>query len=485
MKYSGPTRRNFVLGSSAAIIAGAVPRSAWGKTEADVVVLGAGLAGLTAALQLQNEGLSVIVLEARDRVGGRVWTLDEVPGRPEAGGLQIGQTYGHVVGLAEGLGLKLVLPAETPAAESGFALHVGSRLMQAAEWAAAPENKLPASLKSMPPYGVLQNYLRPWLAELAKQSILFADPNGWREAGASALAKTLDIPLAQALRERGADAESLRLIAVDLNATDIETVSALHILRAALLQKSGAGPTMRVAGGASRLPEAMAAALQKQVRYGHEAVRLETHATGVTVHLKKQNSINAKYCVCALPAGKSENILIRKKPAEQSLRKMVPVLQLHMTVSRKFWQDDGLPKSLWTDSGLERVFDYGGSNDGTDNLVIWINGEAARRYTYLPVWDEQDQIKASLIRQLEAIRPAAKGCLKSAALISWENQHFSGGAHAEWQAGQMTRSGQNAPAPHGRIHFAGEHTAENASGMEGACESGMRAALEILDGRRG
>ncbi len=474
-----------MLGASAAIMAGAAPRSAWGKTEADVVVLGAGLAGLTAALHLQKEGLSVIVLEAQNRVGGRVWTLDDVPGRPEAGGLQIGQTYGYVIGLAEEHGVKLVLPTDSPAAESGFALHLDGRLMPVAQWAAAPENKLPMSLKSIPPYAILQNYLRPWLAELASQNPVFADPNGWRDESAMALAETLDIPLAQALRARGADTESLRLIAVDLNATDIETVSALHVLRSALLQKSGAGPTMRVAGGASRLPEAMAAALQNPVRYGHEAVRIETDKTGVTVRLNHKNSIRAKHCLCALPAGRSEFVMRSLSSGAYGFRKMVPVLQLHLTVSRKFWQDDGLPKNLWTDSGLERVFDYGGSNDGTDNLVIWINGAAARRYTHLPLWQKQDQLKAYLIRQLESSRPAAKSYLKSVALISWENQLFSGGAYAEWQAGQMTRHGLHAPAPIGRIHFAGEHTAENASGMEGACESGMRAALEILDGRRG
>jgi monoamine oxidase len=477
------SRRQFVFGSSAALIAGAAPRRAWGKTEADVVVLGAGLAGLTAALQLQKEGLSVVVLEASNRVGGRVWTLDDVPGRPEAGSLQIGQTYGHVIGLADELGVKLIDPSADTVREGrpGFALHVGGRLMSVADWATAAENKLPAALKSTPPYTLLQKYMTPWLAELAAANPLFADPNGWREEGAFALAQSLDMPLAQALRARGADAEALRLIAVDLNATDIEKVSALHVIRAALLQKTGAGPTLRVVGGTSRLPEAMAAALKNPVRFDHEVVAIRPDKSGIDIFLHRRGKIRAKRCICALPAKTAEFAAGSFQPRVIGFRQMVPVLQLHLTVNRKFWLEDGLPQNLWSDSHIERVFDYGGSHEGVDNLVIWINGNSALRYSRQPVWDEQEQIKASLIRQLETARPSARGCLKAEALISWENQYYSRGAYAEWHAGQMTKYGRAAPAPVGRVHFAGEHTAEVASGMEGACESGARAALEILD----
>jgi monoamine oxidase len=474
------TRRRFIFGSSAALIAGVAPRRAWGKTQADVVVLGAGLAGLTAALQLQKEGLSVIVLEAHDRVGGRVWTLDDVPGRPEAGGLQIGQTYGHVIGMAEELGVKLIPPAAVPELERGFALHVGGKLMAAKDWQAAAENKLPDALKSTPPFALLQKYLSPWLAELAQQNPLFADPNGWREEGAFDLAQKLDRPLADMLRERGADSESLRLISVDLNATDINKVSALHVLRAALLLKSGAGPTLRVEGGTSRLPEAMSAALKNPVRFNQWALSARQDKSGVDIWLEKGRKIRAKKCISTLPAASSFYFFSELTPKGYE-RPMVPVLQLHLSCTRKFWLEDGLPKNLWSDSPIERVFDYGGSNDNMDNLVIWMNGPGALRYSRQPVWDEQEQIKSVLVSYLEKARPAAKGCLTPLKLLSWENMFYSRGAYAEWHAGQMTKFGRSAPKPVGRIHFAGEHTAEVASGMEGACESGVRAALEIID----
>ena len=102
------TRRQWLLGSSAALVAAAAPRLAWGLTEADVIIIGAGLSGLNAALILEREGLKVIVLEAQQRIGGRLWTLDELPGRPEAGGQTIGASYGRVRSMAARLGVGLV-----------------------------------------------------------------------------------------------------------------------------------------------------------------------------------------------------------------------------------------------------------------------------------------------------------------------------------------------------------------------------------------
>jgi len=80
-------RRDFLGGAAAAVVAGAAPRRAWGRTDADVAVIGAGLAGLHSARLLEEAGLKVVVVEANTRVGGRLHTLDDLPNRPEAGGI--------------------------------------------------------------------------------------------------------------------------------------------------------------------------------------------------------------------------------------------------------------------------------------------------------------------------------------------------------------------------------------------------------------
>ena len=84
----------------------------------DVIVIGAGLAGLNAALLLEDFGLRVRVLEASARIGGRLYTLDDVAGKPEAGGNQISMAYARTVDTANRLGLKLEPNARLAAAKS-------------------------------------------------------------------------------------------------------------------------------------------------------------------------------------------------------------------------------------------------------------------------------------------------------------------------------------------------------------------------------
>lgn len=108
------SRRSFLAGGAAAVIAGAAPRSAWASTEADVIIIGAGLAGLHAAHLLEQAGQRVILLEGSDRIGGRLHTLDDLPGRPEAGGVQVGSGYARLIAHAERLGIPLVGGGDEP-----------------------------------------------------------------------------------------------------------------------------------------------------------------------------------------------------------------------------------------------------------------------------------------------------------------------------------------------------------------------------------
>ncbi|GIX19082.1 MAG: hypothetical protein KatS3mg120_0758 [Erythrobacter sp.] len=112
------SRRGVIAGGAAALAAALAPRRAWGRTQYDVVVIGAGLAGLHAAQLLEEAGLAVRVIEAAQRIGGRLHTLDHLPGRPEAGGIQIGQNYRLLRAIAARLGVAL---DESPGAGVGAA----------------------------------------------------------------------------------------------------------------------------------------------------------------------------------------------------------------------------------------------------------------------------------------------------------------------------------------------------------------------------
>ena len=101
------SRRSVVAGLSMAAVA-ACSASKRPQKDADVIIVGAGLSGLFAAMLLHDAGLRTIVLEASSRIGGRMWTLDDLPGRPEAGGEQVGQTYARIRYAAEPTGVPIV-----------------------------------------------------------------------------------------------------------------------------------------------------------------------------------------------------------------------------------------------------------------------------------------------------------------------------------------------------------------------------------------
>jgi monoamine oxidase len=92
----------------------------------------------------------------------------------------------------------------------------------------------------------------------------------------------------------------------------------------------------------------------------------------------------------------------------------------------------------------------------------------------------EDAIRA-VLADIERIRPAAKGALRPVKLWSWARDPYAGGAYACWEPGQVTRFANEVGKPLGRILFAGEHTSAIARGMEGAMESGERAANEALE----
>jgi monoamine oxidase len=101
------TRRSLLASGTGAAASATLTSSARANEVADVIVIGAGLSGLNAALLLEEQGFRVTVLEGRNRPGGRLYTFDDVPGTPEAGGSGIGRGYARLIFTAEKLGIKL------------------------------------------------------------------------------------------------------------------------------------------------------------------------------------------------------------------------------------------------------------------------------------------------------------------------------------------------------------------------------------------
>ena len=104
------TRRHLLQGSLAGLTAGMSGGCAQHLPSRRVVIVGAGLSGLNAALILERWGFEPQVVEAQERVGGRLWTLDHLPGSPEGGGNVMGSHYGRILKMAHDLGVPLRSP---------------------------------------------------------------------------------------------------------------------------------------------------------------------------------------------------------------------------------------------------------------------------------------------------------------------------------------------------------------------------------------
>ena len=146
-----------------------------------------------------------------------------------------------------------------------------------------------------------------------------------------------------------------------------------------------------------------------------------------------------------------------------------------LQVLQPFWEADGLGSSLWSDGPIGRAYNWLTPN----GRYIWAFLAGVVNYT-TRTWDD-DAVMEYVLRELTAMRPSTVGRVKPIAVQNWSREPYARGTYAYRAPGQIARYGNVVAESHGRIHFAGEHTALLQQGMEGAMESSERAAFEVFD----
>ena len=173
------SRRRFLLHSS--VLAGAtllVGRRAWAVEDtADVIVVGAGLSGLQAAWVLEQRGFKVLVLEGRDRVGGRVLTFGDARGVPEAGGNNIYGDYRRLIEVATRVDVPLEDQVPRLSKHAKFTLVLDGKPVSRSEWTDSPRNPFPPTLREMMPW--------QYVPLVTSQENPLTTTAGWYEANAN------------------------------------------------------------------------------------------------------------------------------------------------------------------------------------------------------------------------------------------------------------------------------------------------------------
>ena len=435
--------------------------------QAEVLVLGAGISGLYAAWLLQQQGIEPIVIEASDRVGGRLLTLDHLKGAPEAGGQTLDAMYARTLALLGELGIG-TYPRKPFA--PGFALHVNGTLVGSDRWADSPANRLQGDERAVLPHQLadfyldrvsplvnLDDWLKPEFRDLDSRS------------------------LAAELGRAGASAEALRLTEILYDGRGLENISALFACRKRLVAKQGGGQFFRIRGGSARLPEAIAARLRREVHRRRAVMQISTDSDGLECRCADGRRYRGRYALVSIPFPVLRQVILRPQPPPEQweIIRGLPynkITQVKLAFNSRFWESDGLPPAMISDQAFEKVFAVPDENGELNELNCWIDGQRAAKLDDR----EEERIGRFVVQEIAAARPSAKDQLGVLDVTAWGRNSYARGSYHFWGPGQITRFGAAARRPWGPVHWIGEHMAMLQQGIEGAMESAEREVLAVL-----
>ncbi len=442
----------------------------------DCAIIGAGLAGLVAAQYLVDRGLNVVVLEGRDRVGGRVENrVLSDGGYVELGGQWIGPGFDALSEVIDDLDLDTIgLPAKGNLVVRlrGQALEVPS------------SDETPA----LTPFEVSD--LGQGLLRLRRLAERLRDDAAWRQSNDAWLNQDLRRWVSTNLRTQGAQRRFSEVYTAAFGpmpkgATLLE---GLHQVNSGpdletMLASNGGLHQKRVEGGMARVTDALGERLGDVVRLEAEVVKVSYGDRDATLTLADGEQIQARQVISTLPPRLAVQLdydpplpLWRREAAE----KVAPgnVIKAFLIYDHPFWRDKGFSGQSSADEGAVRVtFDTTADNSNRGHLMGFFEGADADSLSRRSVTLRERAFVDSVVRTFGATAAKPVAYIER----NWSSERFTGGCHgAHFSPGVWTTNGPILAEPEGVLHWAGAEYATRFNGyMEGAVRSGREVAAAV------
>jgi monoamine oxidase len=497
------TRRRFVAGTVATGAAAAVPGAAQGRPEslshqqtalgvvgarrADVVIVGAGLAGLTAARRIVQAGRSVIVLEARDRVGGRILNHDLGNGHvSERGATFVGPTQDRVLALMREFGV-----GKFPTYDTGDNVYV------------ADGNRMTYSDTGLTGTAPLDPLILPDLAlriqELDQMSTTVPVNAPWRAASAGDWdGQTLETYLVtRSLTSRfravaaaatrpifGAEPRELSLLFVLFYIASSGNESNPGTFERNFDTRGGA-QMWRLVGGSQVLPLKIAASLGGRLVLSSPVRRIAQQGGGVTV-TSDRSSVRAKHVIVAIPptlAGRIDYEPALPYERDQLMQRFGQgtLTKVAAMYDKPFWRQAGLNgTAVATGFPVSATFDDSPQDGSIGTVFGFVGGDYARTYNSMSPASRRRAVLDQFATFFGPQAQRPRGFFET----TWAAERWTRGCPVGILGpGTLVAYGSRIRPPIGRIHWAGTETSTYWNGyMDGAVRSGERAAGEALAG---
>ena len=445
--------------------------------ERNVVIIGAGPSGLTAARKLKAAGLSVAVLEARDRVGGRTWS-DTIDGAfLEIGGQWISPDQEALSELVDELGLETF-----PRYREGESVYIGA------------DHRAVRYSGDMFPVAEATAQEMERLIALLDELTAKTDPAApWSHPDARALDT---ISFSAWLRQQSSDEEACNNIGLFVAGGMLTKPAHSFSTLQALLMASSAGSfsnlvdenfilDRRVAGGMQQVSERMAAELGDDVILGAPVRTLRWNAEGPSVTAEADGvTVHARYAIMAVPPNLYSRVsfdppLPRRQHQMHQHVSLGLVIKVHAVYSRPFWRDAGLSGTCFGAHELvQEVYDNTNHQDTRGTLVGFVSDEKADAMFELGADERRQAILKSIAGYLgdEALAPEVY--YES----DWGSEEWTRGAYAaSYDLGGLHRYGPDQLTPVGPIHWScSDLAAEGYQHVDGAVRMGAKTAERII-----